>query len=49
LSAVQSVANQIGEEIALDYGTTLLDMVIVIAWTAIFIWGSYAILKKRDL
>jgi len=46
LSAVQSVANQIGEEIALDYGTTLLDMVIVIAWTAIFIWGSYAILKK---
>ena len=49
LSAVQSVANQIGEEIALDYGTTFLDMVIVIAWTAIFIWGSYAILKKRDL
>lgn len=49
LSAVQSVANQIGEEIALDYGTTLLDMLIVIAWTAIFIWGSYAILKKRDL
>jgi ABC-2 type transport system permease protein len=49
LSAVQSVANQIGEEIALDYGTSLLDMVIVIAWTAIFIWGSYAILKKRDL
>lgn len=49
LSAVQSVANQIGEEIALDYGTTLLDMFIVIAWTAIFIWGSYAILKKRDL
>ncbi len=49
LSAVQSVANQIGEEIALDYGTTLLDMVIVIAWIAIFIWGSYAILKKRDL
>lgn len=49
LSAVQSVANQIGEEIALDYGTTLLDIAIVIAWTAIFIWGSYAILKKRDL
>lgn len=49
LSAVQSVANQIGEEISLDYGTTLLDMAIVIAWTAIFIWGSYAVLKKRDL
>ncbi|MDA0277312.1 MAG: ABC transporter permease [Bacteroidetes bacterium] len=49
LSAVQSVANQIGEEIALDYGTSLLDMLIVLAWTAIFIWGSYRILKKRDL
>ncbi|MDB4172127.1 ABC transporter permease [Flavobacteriaceae bacterium] len=49
LSAVQSVANQIGEEIALDYNTSLLDMGIVLAWTAIFIWGSYRILKKRDL
>ena len=49
LSAVQSVANQIGEEIALDYGTSLLYMGIVLAWTAIFIWGSYRILKKRDL
>ena len=49
LSAVQSVANQIGEEIALDYGTSLLDMGIVLAWTAIFIWGSYRILKNRDL
>ncbi|MDA9253046.1 ABC transporter permease [bacterium] len=49
LSAVQSVANQIGEEIALDYGTSLLDMGIVLAWAAIFIWGSYRILKKRDL
>ena len=49
LRAVQSVANQIGEEIALDYGTSLLDMGIVLAWTAIFIWGSYRILKKRDL
>ena len=49
LSAVQSVANQIGEEIALDYGTSLLDMGIVLAWTTIFIWGSYRILKKRDL
>ena len=49
LSAVQSVANQIGEEIALDYGTSLLDMVIVLAWSTIFIWGSYRILKERDL
>ena len=49
LSAVQSVANQIGEEIELDYNTSLLDMGIVLAWTAIFIWGSYRILKKRDL
>jgi ABC-type transport system involved in multi-copper enzyme maturation permease subunit len=49
LSAVQSVANQIGEEISLDYGTSLLDMFVVLLWTAIFIWGAYRILKKRDL
>ena len=49
LGAVQSVANQIGEEIALDYQVHLYEMLIVLAWTAIFIYLSYALLKKRDL
>lgn len=49
LSAVQSVANQIGEKVSLDYRTTLLEMALVLMWTAIFIWGSYKIVEKRDL
>ncbi len=49
LSAVQSVANQIGEKVSLNYQTTLLEMAIVIIWTAVFVWGSYAIVKNRDL
>lgn len=49
LSAVQSVANQIGEELALDYQVHWYEIIIVLAWTAIFVYLSYALLKKRDL
>jgi ABC-type transport system involved in multi-copper enzyme maturation permease subunit len=49
LSAVQSVANQIGEKVSLNYQTTLLEMAVVIIWTAVFVWGSYTIVKNRDL
>jgi ABC-type transport system involved in multi-copper enzyme maturation permease subunit len=49
LSAVQSVANQIGEKVSLNYQTTLLEIAVVIIWTAVFVWGSYAIVKNRDL
>ncbi len=49
LSAVQSVANQIGEEITVNYHVIWYEVLIVIAWTGIFIYLSYALLKKRDL
>ncbi len=49
LGAVKSVANQIGEEFIKDYGVQFLDVCIVLAWTSIFIYLSYALLKKRDL
>lgn len=49
LGAVQSVANQIGEEFALDYQVQWYEILIVLGWTAIFIYLSYALLKKRDL
>ncbi|WP_339838380.1 ABC transporter permease [uncultured Maribacter sp.] len=49
LGAVQSVVNQMGEELSLDYAVHWYEILIVMAWTAIFIYGSYAILKKRDL
>ena len=49
LSAVQNVANQIGEKIELDYHVHWYEILIVLGWTAIFIYLSYALLKKRDL
>ncbi|NVK52625.1 MAG: ABC transporter permease [Flavobacteriaceae bacterium] len=49
LGAVKSVANQIGEQITKDFSVQYLDILIVSAWTAIFIYLSYALLKKRDL
>jgi hypothetical protein len=38
-----------GEELSLDYAIHWYEILIVLVWTAIFIYGSYAILKKRDL
>jgi ABC-2 type transport system permease protein len=49
LGAVKSAASQLGEEFTKDYSVQSLDVIIVFAWTAIFIYGSYALLKKRDL
>lgn len=49
LGAVQSVANQMGEKLALNYNVHWYEVLIVLIWTAIFIYGSYAILKRRDL
>ncbi|MBT8285247.1 MAG: ABC transporter permease [Flavobacteriaceae bacterium] len=49
LNAVQSVANQIGEKVTLNYHVHWYEFLIVIAWTAIFVYLSYVLLKKRDL
>ncbi len=50
LGAVQSAANQLGENyFDKDYGVQWLGVVIVLVWTFLFIYWSYAILKKRDL
>lgn len=49
LGAVQSVANQMGEQLALDYYIHWYEIFIVVAWIAIFVYGSLAILKRRDL
>ncbi|KPM31626.1 ABC transporter permease [Croceitalea dokdonensis DOKDO 023] len=49
LEAVQTVADQVGEQIALNYQVHWYEVLIVMAWTAIFIYSSYALLKKRDL
>ena len=49
LSAVQSVAKQVGEDLSKDFSVQPKDIIIVLVWTAIFIYGSYILLKKRDL
>jgi len=49
LEAVQTVANQVGETVELNYYVHWYEFLIVLAWSAIFIYLSYALLKKRDL
>jgi ABC-type transport system involved in multi-copper enzyme maturation permease subunit len=49
LGAVRSVANSIGEQITKDFSVQFTDLLIVSIWTAIFIYLSFALLKKRDL
>jgi len=49
LGAVQTVADQIGEKIDLDYYVEFGEVLIVLAWIVIFVYLSYALLKKRDL
>jgi ABC-2 type transport system permease protein len=47
--AVQSAAQQLGEKLELNYHVHWYEILIVLGWTAIFIYLSYALLKKRDL
>lgn len=49
LNAVQSVANQVGQSFDKDYGVHWYEILLVLIWTFLFIYGSYALLKKRDL
>ncbi len=49
LNAVQSVAKQVGEDLSKDFSVQYTDIIIVCAWTAIFIFLSYRLLKRRDL
>jgi ABC-type transport system involved in multi-copper enzyme maturation permease subunit len=49
LSAVKTVAKQVGEDLSKDFSVQPLDIIIVLIWTTIFIYFSYVLLKKRDL
>lgn len=49
LGAVKTVAKQVGEDLSKDFSVQPKDIVIVLVWTAIFIYLSYVLLKKRDL
>ena len=49
LGAVQAVANQVGETLKLDYEVRFTEILITLVWTTLFIYWSFALLKKRDL
>ncbi len=49
LSAVKTVAKQVGEDLSKDFSVQFLNVIIVLLWTALFIYFSYTLLKKRDL
>lgn len=49
LSAVKSVANQLGEKFKFDYAVHWYEIAIALTWTAVFIYLSYLLVKKRDL
>ena len=49
LGAVKSVVNQIGASFSKNYEVIFLNIIIVLVWSAIFIYGSFLLLKKRDL
>jgi ABC-2 type transport system permease protein len=49
LGAVKNLAKQIGENFTKNYEIETYSILIVSVWTFIFIYLSYALLKKRDL
>ncbi|MBW2961375.1 ABC transporter permease [Mesonia aestuariivivens] len=49
LNFIQTAASQLQTDFVIDYALHWYSIAIVIVWTAIFVWGSQALLKKRDL
>ena len=49
LSLVKTVGNQMGINGSNDYSIHFTSLLIVLAWTVIFMLMSYKLLKKRDL
>ena len=49
IDIIKTIANAAGEQFSKNYNIQWLDVFIVLIWTSIFIYGSYALLKKRDL
>lgn len=49
LDAISSAANQLNPEFEKDYSVPVISVVTVLVWTALFVFGSYKLLQKRDL
>lgn len=49
LDIINSAAKQLNADIIKDYSVNLVNIVAVLVWTFLFIFGSYTLIKKRDL
>ncbi len=49
LDAVKTIGKTMQVDLSKDYSVHLLDLLIVSAWTFVFVYLSYILLKKRDL
>ncbi len=49
LSVIKNIQTAVGENNVKDYDVHFLPLLIVVVWTAIFVFSSYKIIKKRDL
>jgi ABC-type transport system involved in multi-copper enzyme maturation permease subunit len=49
LSLIKSIGTQVGANSNKDYSVHFTSILIVLVWTAIFMFLSYKLLKKRDL
>ncbi|MAZ26246.1 MAG: ABC transporter permease [Cytophagaceae bacterium] len=49
LDLIKSAASQLQADIAFDYAVHGYEIAIVCVWIFLFIYGSYSLLKKRDL
>ena len=49
LSVIKNAVQTVGEEVTKSYEVHWYELLIVLFWTAVFIYSSYALLKKRDL
>jgi ABC-type transport system involved in multi-copper enzyme maturation permease subunit len=49
LNVIQSAAKQLGAEFKMSYQVQWYEIAIVCGWTVLFVYLSYALLKKRDL
>lgn len=49
LSVIKNIQETIGENNSKDFSVHPIAILIVLVWTAIFIYSSYLLIKKRDL
>lgn len=46
---VRNISNQLGGMAELDYSVPIFNIFISLLWSTIFIYGAYALIRKRDL